>query len=337
MLKENQSAWASAGIQPSYAAIDLGTNNCRMLIARPTATGFSVVDAFSRVVRLGEGMSNSQFLQDEAMERALAALRICARKMRRRGVRRARGVATEACRRASNGASFLRQAEVAAGIAVEVIGPDEEASLALAGCRTLLNATRDRGLLVDIGGGSTQIVWFSHRTGDRQTGAEVLGMLSLPMGVVSLTERYGERAPQEMFAPVDREISSLLVEFDAEHGISSSIAANRVQAIGTSGTITTVAGLVLGLERYERARVDGSVITCEEIERTCQQLARMTLVERSGLACVGALRADMVVAGCAVLSAICRLWPVDTWTVADRGLREGILLDLIAADGHPAD
>ncbi len=334
MLKVNLRRGPSENGHGAYAAIDLGTNNCRLLVARPAPGGFEVVDAFSRVVRLGEGLSRSSHLRDDAMDRAISALRVCSRKMRRGGVQRARAVATEACRRANNGAAFLQRAEEAAGLPVETIDPDEEAGLALAGCRSLLSPSGDRGLLIDIGGGSTQVVWFGIAPVSRPPAVQVLKTISLPLGVVSLTERYGNSSPQDMFEPVDREISAHLRQFDIDHNIGSAIAANRVQAIGTSGTITTLAGLLLGLTRYERSVVDGSMLTCDQIEAVSRRLAGLTIDQRAELPCVGWTRAELVVAGCAIFSAICRLWPLGSWSVADRGLREGILLDLMVADGH---
>ncbi len=315
-----------------YAAIDLGTNNCRMLVARPAGGGFEVVDAFSRVVRLGEGMSESEYLREEAIDRTLAALRVCGRKMQRHKVLRARGVATEACRRARNGSAFLQSAEAAAGIALEAIGPREEAALALSGCRSLLTPECDRGLLVDIGGGSTEVVWF--RVAARpDSAAEILASLSLPLGVVGLTEQSGADASLAAFERVQDEIAVRLQAFDGAHGIGRAIERGRVQALGTSGTVTTLAGLSLGLANYDRSRVDGAQLSCGEIERISRRLATMTVAKRAQLPCVGAARADLLLSGCAILSAICRVWPVGRWVVADRGLREGILLELMAADG----
>ena len=255
--------------------------------------------------------------------------------MRQSGVQRARGVATEACRRASNGTPFLRSAERVAGVALEAIDPKEEAALALSGCRSLLSADGDRGVLVDIGGGSTEIVWFAVNAGPHGVPvAELIDTLSLPLGVVGLAEHHGASASQEVFLPIRNEIADRLKDFDKVHGVSPAIRQGQVQAIGTSGTITTLAGLSLGLSRYERARVDGAVLSCSEIENTSYRLAAMTMEQRAQLPCVGAARADLLVAGCAILSAICQIWPVGGWVVADRGLREGILLELMAADGH---
>ena len=295
-----------------------------------------MLDAFSRVVRLGEGMSQAEVLREDAIDRALAALRICGQKMRQSRVRRARGVATEACRRARNGIPFLRSAERAAGVVLEAIDPKEEAELALSGCRSLLSAERDRGLLVDIGGGSTEIVWFGANPGHAaQSAVRIIDTLSLPMGVVGLAEHYGADASKEVFLPVRTEVSDRLRDFDAAHGVGHAVSRGQVQAIGTSGTVTTLAGLSLGLARYERSRVDGAILRCDEIEDASYRLAAMTVEQRAQLPCVGAARADLLLAGCAILSAICQFWPVEAWVVADRGLREGILLELMAADGHP--
>ncbi len=322
---------------PAYAAVDLGTNNCRLLVAWPVGAGFKVIDAFSRAVRLGEGMAVGEQLREAAMSRAIAALGVCARKMARRGVTRSRAVATEACRVATNGPAFLRRVAVETGLAIETIDSREEAALALAGCQGLLTATRDHGVLVDIGGGSTQIVWFRLPVCGAATAPVVIDMMSLPWGVVSLSERHDRVAGMALYEAVCAEVVTLLRPFEARHRIADLVARGRVQAVGTSGTITTLAGVVQGLPRYERSRVDGVQLDCDQIIAVSRDLARLTEAERAAIPCVGPTRAGLVVVGCAILTAVCRIWPVGVWRVADRGLREGILLSLMAADGHLAN
>ena len=319
---------------PVYGAIDLGTNNCRMLMARPTDNGFRVVGSFSRIVRLGEGLADSGHLDDGAIGRTIAALEICAERMRDRAATRIRGVATEACRAALNGEAFLDRVKAETGLHLETISAIEEADLTLAGCSALLDGRRPRAVVFDIGGGSTEVMWIDCPQGGKP---RILDMLSLPYGVVSLAERYGGGtlsglAYEEIVERVDND----LMTFDARNGIAGQVAGGHVQMLGTSGTVTTVAAFHLGLARYDRARVDGIVVDRESIAEVCHRLAQMDTAVRVDHSCIGPQRADLVVVGCAVLEAICRRWPAKGVRVADRGIREGLLTGMMADDATRA-
>lgn len=314
-------------VPPVYAALDLGTNNCRLLIARPTRDGFRVVEAFSRIVRLGEGLSSSGRLSDAAMARTIDALKICSEKMARRGVTVARAVATEACRRASNGAEFLHEVKGATGIALDIITSAEEARLALAGCTPLLEAPHDHAIVFDIGGGSTEILWTRLPGGGR---TEVIGWTSLPFGVVNLTERFGSGDRDSgSYARMIDEVAAALAPFEAQHGLAAQLREGRVQVLGTSGTVTTLAGVLLGLPRYERRLVDGCWLDFHRVIDQSRELAGQSIAERALHPCIGEERADLVVAGCAILEALHRFWPADRLRVADRGVREGVLVELM--------
>ncbi len=313
---------------PTYAALDLGTNNCRLLVAEAARERFKVVDAFSRIVRLGEGMARTGRLSDAAQARALDALKVCAAKLRRRRIDGVRAVATEACRKADNCAAFLERVRDETGLAFETITPDEEARLALGGCLPLLDGERPHALVFDIGGGSTQLMWLDVRA-ERPS---LVASLSIPAGVVSLSERYGT-APLsrgEYQALIDG-VDSHLAAFCDGLGIREAVADDRVQMLGTSGTVTTLVGLDLGLDRYERAKVDGAFLDLDVVHALSDELRALDHEGRASRPCVGVERADLVVAGCAILEALCRRWPVPRLRVADRGVREGILLDLMAA------
>jgi exopolyphosphatase / guanosine-5'-triphosphate,3'-diphosphate pyrophosphatase len=318
---------------PTFAAVDLGTNNCRLLVARPANDGFRVIDAFSRVVRLGEGLASSGILSEPAMTRTVEALVVCARKMRRRGVTTARAVATEACRRAANCKEFMERTREATGIRLEIISSAEEARLALDGCAPLLNPYPRQALVFDIGGGSTELNWLEIGPGNETT---PLGSVSVPCGVVTLSERHGagRKTPAE-YQEMIREVMTELEPFEARHRIVEQVGRGLVQMLGTSGTVTTLAGVHLGLERYRRAVIDGYTLDFEAITEVSRRLADMDCAERSELPCIGLERADLVVAGCAILEAICRLWPIGRVRVADRGLREGILFRLMG--GYSVD
>jgi exopolyphosphatase/guanosine-5'-triphosphate,3'-diphosphate pyrophosphatase len=316
----------------TYGALDLGTNNCRLLVARPAEDGFVVIDAFSRVVRLGEGLAASGRISDAAMDRALAALSVCAEKLRRRRVSLARSVATEACRRAVNGRHFVERVHQETGIALDIISPEEEARLAMLGCHRLLEPGDGPALIFDIGGGSTELVLIDT---DGET-PRIKCWWSAPWGVVSLTESEGRNPddPAERLAAFVRMRERVRYAF---RRFAQLLPKEKVdiRLMGTSGTVTTLASVYLALPSYDRRAVDGLMVPAEEMRGVSQALSRMNHEERASLPCIGPDRADLVVAGCAILEAIMDIWPAKTLGIADRGIREGILRSLMARDGHP--
>ena len=324
-------AWSSHAAA-SFAALDLGTNNCRLLIGAPVAGGgFRVVDSFSRIVRLGEGLGATGALGEGAMVRAMQALHACAQKLSRRPVRALQAVATEACRRAANGPAFLARVERETGLRLRIISAREEAELAMEACAPLLLPTDRRALLFDIGGGSTEIAWIRQQPGAAVP--ELVGTISVPVGVVTLSERCGPSCFTEAgFHAVVDEVVAALTDFDSVHRIAQEIRAGGVRLMGTSGTVTTLAGVAMALPRYRRPLVDGQTLDAVVAD---QALGDLFALGRDGLAahpCVGQDRVDFVLPGCAVYAAIRRIWPVPRLTVADRGLREGILMRLMRAD-----
>ncbi len=321
----------------AYAAIDLGTNNCRLLIARPQGQNFVVIDAFSRVVRLGEGLAQTGRLSDEAMDRALAALAVCAEKLKKRNVQLARSVATEACRRAENGGEFIERVKRETGIHLDVITAREEARLAVLGCHILLESGEGPAMIFDIGGGSTELVLIE----STPTVPRILDWQSVPWGVVSLTESCGEEpADAEGRAAHYAKMRKLVRDSFADFAQRISPMREKgpipeLRLLGTSGTVTTLASLHLELEHYNRSAVDGLILPAEAMRDVSARLSTMTPEERRAQPCIGTERSDLVVAGCAILETILDLWPADRLGVADRGIREGILRSLMAAGGHP--
>ncbi len=315
---------------PAFAALDLGTNNCRLLVGAQAGDGFRVLDSFSRIVRLGEGLHDTGRLAEPAMERALDALRICAARLERRPVRGLRAIATEACRRAANGPAFLARVRAETGLPIETISTREEAELVLESCAPLLAGDGRRALLFDIGGGSTELAWVRLTPGEAP---ELIGFASLPVGVVTLAERFGEAGFEPAgFEAMVNDVAARLTGFEAVHCISQEILQGGVRLLGTSGTVTTLAGVVLGLQRYSRPMIDGTVLTAAAADGALQTLRALG---REGLIahpCVGPERVEFVLPGCAVYAAIRQLWPAPDVVVADRGLREGILLRMIRAD-----
>jgi exopolyphosphatase / guanosine-5'-triphosphate,3'-diphosphate pyrophosphatase len=317
---------------PTYAALDLGTNNCRLLVARPTGDGFRVVDAFSRIIRLGEGVSASGRISEAAIERAIAALSICRNKMKNKGVTRARLIATEACRAADNGEEFRTRVIDALGLDLEVIDRETEARLAATGCTPLIDPQADGVVLFDIGGGSSELVRLnrSHKAPGGPPLPQIAGWISLPCGVVTLAERHGGYSvSRETYEVMVDEVAAFVAPFAQSHGGGI----GGVHMLGTSGTVTTIAGVHLDLKRYDRNRVDGCWMSEEEIDTVIDKLLAMSYDDRVASPCIGAERADLVLAGCAILEAIRRAFPCPRLRVADRGLREGMLVQMMREDG----
>lgn len=320
--------WRAAR-RETFAALDLGTNNCRLLIAKPAPDGFRVIDGFSRIVRLGEGVGETGMLSDAAMTRAIDALAVCAAKIRRRRATRARCVATEAARSAGNCREFVRRVKAETGLDLEIISSGEEAELTLTGCLPLLDERIPHALVFDVGGGSAEIVWLRLRPG---APARIVDWISLPCGVVTLTERHGSNDfSRDAYDAVVREIEDMLRPFEERHRIRAAIDDGAAQMLGTAGTVTTIAGVNMGLKRYNRSLVDGSWLSFDAVHTVSRNLAASTYEQRAAHPSIGHSRADLVVAGCAVLEAVCRTWPAGRLRVADRGVREGILLEMVAA------
>ncbi len=316
----------SKGTAPCFAAIDLGTHNCRMLIAEPSENGPVVIDGFSRIVRLGEGLGKSGNLCEDAIQRTISALRVCAGKIRRHNVVRSRHIATEACRQAVNCKDFFEKVEAETGIMLEAIPAEEEATLTLAGCLPLLTGGHSRALMFDIGGGSTELSWIDLTT----CVPHPIGILSLPIGVVNLMEKNASPdCTADRFQCLVMEIDALLAPFDAEYGISETFSREGALMLGTSGTVTTLGAIHLGLSRYDRSQVDGLTLDFTDIERLADRVSAMPCEARKALPCIGPERADLMVMGCAILKAITKRWPAGRLRIADRGVREGLLVRMM--------
>ncbi|MEO8812089.1 MAG: Ppx/GppA phosphatase family protein [Caulobacteraceae bacterium] len=323
-----------------FAALDLGTNNCRLLIATPTARGFRIIDAFSRIVRLGEGLNQSGRLGAGAMERALGALTICADRIARRGASRVRAVATQACRAAANGQQFIDEVAARTGLRLAIISPKEEARLSVIGCLDLLDREAEAALVLDVGGGSTELSWVDLTAPGLDAGPRrvahwrlpIKAWLSVPIGVVTLAERFPEAAAggigwyRAMVEAMKAEVS----RFHRADALRETFANGHAHLVGTSGAITSLAGLHLDLPRYDRGRVDGLWMTRAQCDAVTDRLTAMTPAERAAQPCIGPDRADLVLAGAAILQAVQELWPCERVRVADRGLREGLLLSLMS-------
>ncbi|MFN4289133.1 MAG: Ppx/GppA phosphatase family protein [Brevundimonas sp.] len=317
-----------------FGALDLGTNNCRLLIARPVPGGFRVVDSFSRIVRLGEGLSQSGQLSEAAMARTLEALRVCAERLARRNITSGRieAVATQACRQAANGAAFIEKVRRDTGLKLRIIPAEEEARLAVQGCLNLLDPSAHAALIVDVGGGSTEVSWLRRRARGR---FETVGWMSVPIGVVSLADMHPEPEDcaeawfEAMVASMHEPLTAHSQAHPQVQALAPIFASGRGQLIGTSGAITSLAGIHLRLDRYRRDRVDGLRMTAAECRDATSLLLEMGREGRALEPCIGPERAELVMAGAAILEAVQRVWPSNRIRVADRGLREGLLMSLM--------
>lgn len=313
-----------------YAALDLGTNNCRLLIASPSGDGFRVVDSFSRIIRLGEGISATGSISEAAIDRAVAALSICSDKIRYRKAKRLRLIATEACRAAANADSFCARVARETGIHLEVIDRETEATLAVIGCSPLLDARGRGAILFDIGGGSSELVRIERDPDEQGAAPRIKAWMSIPLGVVTLAEKFGGRdVTAGVYDQMVHEVTQHVAPFAAEHGRDL----HDMHMLGTSGTVTTLAGVHLNLSRYDRRRIDGVWMTGSDVTAVIRRLLGMSYQERANNNCISIERADLVLAGCAILDAIRDAFPLPRLRVADRGLREGMLVEMMREDG----
>lgn len=342
--RHSQSSDISHAAKRFYAALDLGTNNCRLLVAHPTRRGFKVENSFSRIIRLGEGLSASGRLSEPAIDRTIDALKICAGRIKSFHVERAGLIATEACRRASNTPQFLGRVREETGLNITVISRETEARLAVAGCASLLDASCDMVLVFDIGGGSSELIWLDLTRRRQRWGRArserlevhncIAAWTSLPVGVVTLAERFGSRTVDESaFEAMVAHVGGLLEPFEAKHRLCERLSGCKAHMLGTSGTVTTLTGVHLGLPRYDRRLVDGYWLETARARKVISTLLASTYQERVDQPCIGKTLAEFVLGGCAILEAMLRTWPCERLRVADRGLREGILTTLMVEDG----
>lgn len=333
----NRPAFHQKQSRKFYAALDLGTNNCRLLVAVPQGPGrFRVVDAFSRIVRLGEGLGSSGELSDAAMDRTIDALKVCRDKLDQRTHTRHRLIATEACRRARNGPEFLARVKQEAGLDLEIVDRATEARLAVSGCGSLVDHKAHGVVLFDIGGGSSELALLDiSKRRSRRLSDHIKSWASLPLGVVTLSEKFGggKNVSPQIFEDMVAEVARMLDQFEGRDALSHLLENDRFHLLGTSGTVTTLAGVHLNLRRYDRRRVDGTWLSDQEVDAMISRILSMSFEDRVNNPCIGADRADLVLAGCAILEAIRRLWPSPRLRVADRGLREGLLTEMMAEDG----
>ena len=326
-LPETEDKTSEAG-NGYYAAIDLGTNSCRLVIASPTPSSFHVVETFSKVTRLGEGIIKENMLSRPAIRRTVSALKVCRAIIEEYSpLIRMRFVATAACRRAVNCRDFEKSVEKETGLNMEVISSKEEARLAVVGCMPLLNRMIKRALVFDIGGGSTEIS-LARITESGRTFIE--GFVSLPYGVVTISEAFpGKDMTKLAYDTIVERTQKILQDFEDRYKINEAIQNQEIQIIGTSGTVTVLGAVHLNLPRYNRAAVDGLAMSGAEVAKVISKIKNMGHEGRCRHSCIGKQKADLTISGCTIIEALCSLWPISEITIADRGIREGILLDMM--------
>lgn len=326
MIKTPNDKEKKNDVQEYLAALDLGTNTCRLLIGKRTPQGVQVVDSFVRVIRLGDELATKGHISKEAIKRAVSALSICAKKIKSYSVARGRYVATATCRMASNREEFLRTILTKAGLDLEVISTAEEARLSIMGCADLMDSSTRYAIAFDIGGGSTEVMWlelFPNKL------PEIIEWISLPLGVVTVADRLRQHSsPEECLLNIRKFVAKEVKSFCDKAYIYPQLVKNNIQLIGTRGTVTTLAALHKNLDRYDRLKVNGVLLTPDIIKRTVSNLYGMSVEKRLLHPCIGPLRSELVLGGVAIFEGIYDVFPINPVRVADRGVREGILLDL---------
>ena len=333
VMNQNQFDHSKKKYSEYYGAIDLGTNNCRLLIAQPKNSGHQIVASYSQIVRLGEDLTANDYLSEGAMTRTINALSVCAHKLRNYNVNILRNVATEACRKANNCDAFFDRIQTETGLIFETISSEEEARLAMLGCQNLLTENYPFTLAFDIGGGSTEVIWSEQGNGGIY---RIVDVLSLPFGVLTLSENYDAQGKfADFYERVVLQTMEYLKQFSKKNKIEENITSGNVQMLGIAGTVTTLSALHLKLPYYMRSEIDGLEIGFEELSGVSKLLFGLEYKARARLPCIGKERAKLVLPGCAILEAICKSWPIGHLRIADRGLREGILTELIFSSGFP--
>lgn len=329
-IKNAAGGSAESAVIDNYAAIDLGTNSCRLVIATPTPSSFRIVETFSKITRLGEGIINNNELSHTAIRRTINALKVCAGVLEEYApIVKARYVATAACRRAKNCGYFLDLVKKETGLNIETISSQEESRLAVVGCVPLLNRNIRRALVFDIGGGSTEVSLARMTNSGR---AIIEGYVSLPYGVVTVSEAFPNHDMTDLaYSTIMERTHKILAGFEEKYHISEAIANQEIQVLGTSGTVTVLGAVHLNLPRYNRSAVDGLALSAQDVERTIAKIKRMGDDGRRRHACIGMQKADLTMAGCAIIEGLLSFWRVSEITIADRGIREGILLDMMHA------
>jgi len=308
------------------AALDLGTNNCRLLVARCRGRGdFEALRGFQRIVRLGAGLERSGRLDGEAVARTLEALEVCARILAEERVCVFRGILTAVGRRARDVDAFLERVHARTGLRLEVVDAVEEARLALLACLPLCDPASSRSVVLDVGGGSSEMILL-------RTGGPALAA-SLPLGAVNATERFGDAARPEVYAAI-RQAAEAALE---DRGLPRAAPDPRAVLIGTSGTATVLAGLALGLAELTHAAVDGARMPMETVRATIRRVLAMPLAARCAHPVIGPGRADVLPAGAAILEAVADHFGCGIFVAADRGPLDGMVRRLCGAELPPVE
>jgi exopolyphosphatase/guanosine-5'-triphosphate,3'-diphosphate pyrophosphatase len=315
-----------------------------------------VIDSFAKIISLGEGIKQTGVLSEEAIERTIVALRACKKKLDSHRIYKMRAVATEACRQASNTKSLIERVNSEIGVDLEVISPQEEARLVLKGCSGVISDEKNYGILMDIGGGSTEVVWLKINKGMTRPTISVIDSISLPFGVVTISDTYTHsKNNQEIYTVLRKNILSTIDTFMKKNNIRTNFSKGDVQVITSSGTTTTLGSLTLGLSTYDRSSVDGKDFSSKKIVEVGEELLSRYLSSTPTTVKLGKEknfitnkffdhvldksseefkifaynRMGLLAAGVVIINSILESIGDCLVRIADRGVREGILYDLM--------
>jgi len=315
------------------AAIDCGTNTIKLMVATLGPDGAEVHERETRMVRLGQGVDRTGRLADEALARAFAAIDEYAVLIRRHPVERIRFCATSAARDATNGEVFAAGVRARLGIDPEVVSGDEEARLAYDGAvRNLRRAPVEPVLVIDIGGGSTELILgadLSARSPSPSPDARSLArpsldsVASMDIGSVRLHERHLSSDP-----PTPEEVAAATADIDAALDACSVRPGEAATVVGVAGTVLTVAAGVLDLPAYDRDAIDQSVLSRADVHTMTERLLGMTVQERLGLPYMHPGRADVIGAGALILDRVLRRTRVDSLVASEADILDGICWSL---------
>lgn len=307
-----------------FAAIDLGSRNCRTIVGCQSKAGaFEYIETYSKSVSLADGVAASKKLSRKSMDRTIEALAFCSKVLSRYAGLTYLAVATDAMRRAENASVFIKRVKRELGLIISIITPQEEAYYAALGCIEVLSLETEIFVVFDIGGGSSEIALCRQKS-DKDI--ELIDSLSIPYGVINLLESK-DHLTFSGYSNLVQKISDLSRDFLNQYATTLDFV-NNFQCIGTSGTTTTVAALNMNLRFYDREKINDSILQFSEILKTVHYVQSLSEDERKLHPYISQSNEDLVLGGLTILEGIVRGLPASTITVTDRGVRDGVVYAL---------
>ena len=302
--------------QNRFAAIDLGSTNCRLVIVDIIEDKYKIICSFSEILNLGRNLSFSNEFNDEIIEKTIEIFKIISQKLKYYNVLSYRCVATEACRQSINSDELVKRIHERTNIEIEIIPSKEEARLCLKSCLNHNVNLNDFNLVFDIGGGSTEIIIFDSIYSNKD-----FDFLSIPIGVINFSEKVSLFKTEKVLGQLEKQ----MMFFSKKKKIHN----EPISIIGSCGTVTTLCAIHLKLNYYQKSLVDNTLLEIEDLKQTCNFVKRLSSEEKEKHPCIGPQRINLLDNGILILEKILESWPVKRILVSDRGLREGIILDQI--------